>query len=113
VQEERYLEIYHEKMELEQKSMENLRTIRDLEQEVKDLEFKLTQQQSSSPFGFGSVQSPGLPNQQQALLDLEKQKQQLADTKKQLANNFGIPQELLDHLKVKLTEKEAEAKRME
>jgi hypothetical protein len=43
VQEERYLEIYHEKMELEQMSMENLRTIRDLEQEVKDLEFKLTQ----------------------------------------------------------------------
>lgn len=36
-----YLAVYHEKIELEEKSMENLRTIRDLEQEVKSLQQKV------------------------------------------------------------------------
>jgi len=40
-QEEKYLEIYHEKLALEEKNMEQLRTIKDLQAQVSALNEKV------------------------------------------------------------------------
>ena len=44
--------------------------------------------------------------------ELAKQKKRVAE-KKNLANNFGVPQELLDFLKQKVTDKESEVTKLQ
>lgn len=88
--------------------MENLRTIRDLNQQVQDLQ---NRQNSTSFFGGASFTSQAEIDR--ARLDLEDEKAAAAQKKAQMANDFGVPQELLDFLKQKVTDKESEGKKLE
>lgn len=86
--------------------MEQSRIINELQQKLSKLEDKVAR--GGIAFGLGTFTS-------QAEIDKAKQEQikEEAAKKAQIANDFGVPQELLDFLKQKITVKEAEYKNVE
>lgn len=73
VQEDKYLEIYHEKLALEEKNMDQVRTIKDLNSQISTLNDKIARGVSVPSFGMSfSSYSDVETNKKNLELDAEE-----------------------------------------